>query len=76
MTKPKHPDLIPVESSAMKAVHYDQDTRDLHIEFPGGAVWLYPDVSAERGTAFMESASKGKYFANQIKPFHAGKKVS
>lgn len=76
MSKPKHLDLTPVESSAMSGLHYDPESRTLHVQFPKGDVWAYDDVSHERAESLMGAQSKGRYFSAQIKANHIGRKVS
>lgn len=73
--KAPHPPLKPVDSSAMKAAHYDTGAKTLFVQFNDGSVWAYDGVNLERGTAFEGSASKGRYLAGQIKPFHTARKV-
>jgi hypothetical protein len=71
----KRPALTPVESTAVKAYHYDQGTKKFTVEFKSGRTWEYDDVSLERATAFEGSMSKGRYFGDQIKPNHIGREV-
>ena len=72
--KPKNP-MTPVKSSAMTGYHIDHATGTLTIEFPSGDKWAYNHVTLERLTAFEGAASKGGYFAREIKPHHIGKQV-
>jgi hypothetical protein len=76
MTAKKHPDLTPVESTALSGLHYDQGSRTLHVQFPKGDVWAYDDVSLERAESLMGAQSKGRYFSDQIKGNHIGRKVT
>ena len=71
----RHPPLTPVKSSAMKAMHYDPETKALHVQFPSGDVYVYDDVSHERAFALEGSSSIGHYFGTEIKPHHLGRKV-
>lgn len=76
MTKaPPKSHLQPVASSAFSHAGYDPTTRKLSVRFNSGKTWEYDDVTLERGEAFLGSASKGRYFADQIKPNHIGREV-
>lgn len=75
-SKPKHPEMTPIHSSAISGYHYDQPTHALHIKFNSGKVYLVKDVSHERAMTFAESLSKGKYFNSQLKPFHIVEEVT
>lgn len=73
----KHPPLKPLESSALSAYHYDGETKTFYAQFSaGGPVWAYDDVDQMHGTQFEHAASKGSYFAKQIKSKHSGRKVT
>lgn len=69
------PKLTPVQSSALKAYHYDPHTSKLTVQFPSGKTWEYDDVSLERATAFEGAESKGRYFSREIKGNHIGREV-
>lgn len=73
-TAPK-PHLQPVDSSAFSHAGYDPATKVLTVRFNSGKTWEYDDVALERGESFMGSASKGRYFASQIKNNHIGREV-
>lgn len=66
----KHPEFTPVRSSAIDGFHYDPATRNLHLRFTSGKVYVAREVSLERVQAFSENLSKGRYFNDQIRPFH------
>jgi hypothetical protein len=59
-------EFTPVESSQFKAVAYDSASKKLRIQFKNGT-YEYDDVPAETHAALMSSASKGKYFIDNIK---------
>jgi len=73
------PSLIPVESSQIAAIGYDDAKRLLFIEFkafkakPGqpqkpNTTYEYQNVSPELFAALMAAESKGKFFGAEIKP--------
>lgn len=69
--------LHPVESSQIKAVGYDEETKTLAVTFNfGKALYQYPDVAPATYEAFRTSDSAGKFFGQHIKDlpfkkFHA-----
>lgn len=65
----------PVHSSNIKAIGYDPDTRELHVEFKGGGVFCYDGVSAAQHAALMAAPSHGAYLHAKIKTAHKCRKV-
>jgi len=58
---------IPVTSSNLSSVGYDQNSQTLEIEFNYGAVYQYFDVSQSEHEGLMNADSKGTYFNSNIK---------
>lgn len=71
----KHPEFTPIKSSMMSGVHYDPATRELTVQFSGGSVYRYDDVSAERVETMMGNKSPGGYFTASIKGLHPATKL-
>ena len=69
------PEMIPVESSNLAAVGYDEQLLELHVQFKNGAVWVYRAVPADVYQNMTTAPSKGRYFAQQIKPRFQGSKL-
>lgn len=69
--------LQPVESSKIKAIGYDPESKTLAVQFNyGAAVYHYPDVAPETHAAFVGNESVGKFFGVHIqelpfKKYHA-----
>ena len=59
-------EMIPVESSNLKAVGYDIDESILVIEFDSGAAYEYYDVPQYVYDELMAADSKGKYAHQNI----------
>lgn len=61
--------LTEVESSQVKAIGYDPETKTLAVTFPRGtgAIYHYPDVEPETHAAFIGAESIGKFFDANIK---------
>lgn len=62
--------LNPVESNQVKAIGYDPDTKTLAVTFTRGqgAIYHYPDITAETYEAFVCAESIGKFFGAHIQP--------
>jgi len=58
---------IPVESSNIASIGFDEDTNTLEIEFHNGGVYQYFDVPFAVYDGLIEANSKGQYLAQQIK---------
>lgn len=58
---------IPVNSSNIASIGYDEDSSTLEIEFDNGAVYQYFDVPFSIYDNLMGADSHGKYLAQNIK---------
>ena len=58
---------IPVVSSNLSRIRYDENTSTLEIEFLGGRVYQYFDVPAQVFEELRNADSHGKYFNAHIK---------
>ena len=66
------PQLIPVESTAVEAVGYDEERRELYVRFRGSdGTYVYAGVSPEKYRALGEADSIGGYVNREIKPHHS-----
>lgn len=66
---------IPVDSSNISSIGYDEDSSTLEIEFHSGAVYQYFDVPLNVYQGIMEAASKGLNLAQHIKGYYRFVKV-
>lgn len=66
---------IPVESSNISSIGFDEDSSTLEIEFHGGAVYQYFDVPFAVYEALLSSASKGQYYSQHVKGYYRFVKV-
>jgi hypothetical protein len=57
--------LIPVDSSAIRAIGYDGGT--LTVEFHTGRVYDHPDVPYSVFDDFMRASSKGAFYNQHIR---------
>ncbi len=60
-------DWIPVDSSMLARIRYDQDTMTLEVEFQGGRVYQHFDVPLQIFEGLRDADSHGKFFHAQIK---------
>ena len=60
---------VPVSSSNLISVGYEEETQTLEIEFKNGSVYQYSGVPLEEFNGFMNADSKGTYFHARIKHY-------
>lgn len=58
---------IPVSSSNLSRIRYDDSTRTLEIEFNGGRQYQYFDVPEQVFEGLRDADSHGSYFHEHIK---------
>lgn len=58
--------MIPVESSMVDSVGYDEETRCLQVVFNTSKVYCYEDVPPEIFQGLLEAESKGRYIRAYI----------
>ncbi|UPK82725.1 KTSC domain-containing protein [Proteus vulgaris] len=58
---------VPVSSSNLHSVGYDQATQTLEIAFHSGGVYQYLNVPPKIHQDLMNASSKGQYFDVNIK---------
>jgi KTSC domain len=66
---------IPVDSSNISSIGFDEGSNTLEIEFHSGAVYQYFDVPLNVYQGIMEAGSKGQYLAQHIKGYYRYTKV-
>ena len=59
--------MLPVESSMMTGVDYDDETCELDILFFSGKTYRYFDVPADIYARLLDAESKGEFFNEEIK---------
>lgn len=64
------------ESSSITRARYDPETRQLFVDLRKAAVsYRYTAVDMPLWVEFEQSTSKGKFFAERIRPLYVGIKV-
>jgi len=56
-----------VDSSAIRSMGYDPESRTLEVEFQSGSVYDYFGVSSRLWKSFQGAPSKGSFFAREIR---------
>lgn len=60
--------MRPVDSSNLKAIGYDPNTRELFVQMVrNDSVYKYADVSLNLFERFNDAESKGRFFVKEIK---------
>ena len=68
--------MVPVESTSIELVGYDEDARELYVRFLNrGRTYVYFDVPPEAYAALLDAPSKGRYLNFEIKPYHRYRRV-
>lgn len=69
--------LVPVENSSnVKAVGYNPQTREMRVQFIGGAIYAHADVSAIKHAEFVTSKSKGQHYHDNFRGKHDVRKLT
>lgn len=64
-----------VDSSNLKSVGYDPDSRTLEVEFRRGGIYQYYGVPARVYESLMSSGSHGRFLARHIKGVYGYSKI-
>jgi hypothetical protein len=67
---------IPVSSSSILSIGYDAEIQTLEIEFVGGGVYQYFDVTQATHQALMASDSLGRFVNTKVKEHYRYVRVS
>jgi hypothetical protein len=65
------PEMVPVDSTNIVRVGYDDGSQELYIEFDSGRTYIYSDVASTTYEELMAADSKGSYLNREIKPNYA-----
>lgn len=60
-------DMIPVESSNLESVGYDEINKQLYVRFLKGGLYFYSNVPVTIYSALMNASSHGEYFSRYIR---------
>jgi len=65
----------PVESSSVRSIGYDPETKVLQVEFTSGGLYEYYGVTQFAHDEFIASESKGSHFAVKIRACFESKRL-
>ncbi|MCC8376737.1 MULTISPECIES: KTSC domain-containing protein [Photorhabdus] len=65
---------VPVSSSNLHSVGYNQATKTLEIAFRDGGIYQYYGVPPQIHQGLMNAPSKGRYFHKHIKDVYSYRK--
>ena len=68
-------EMTPVTSSLLKAVAYDPEKEELHVELRKGGKYIYREVTLPVYKALLQADSPGHYFLTHIRGQYGFKKV-
>jgi len=60
-------DMVPVQSSNIKAIGHDEAAAELHVQFHNGGLFVFKGVGADVFGQFLTADSKGQFFHQNIK---------
>jgi KTSC domain-containing protein len=60
-----------IDSTAIKAIDYDDQRRDLFVRFVSGEEYLYHGVAEPLYFDFAAAPSKGRFFSEKIRDHYA-----
>ena len=66
---------IPVESSNLSRIRYEEDTRTLEVEFHGGRMYEYYDVPPAEFDGLLAAESHGSYFSEHIRDVYSYNRI-
>jgi lysyl-tRNA synthetase class 2 len=64
-----------VESSAIQDIRYDEERAKLFVTFNDGDEYVYVGVPGEVHRSFVDSDSKGRFFAYEIRDQYPYNKI-
>ena len=67
---------IPVLSTDLRSIGYDQSSETLEVEFRNESVYQYSSVPSNIYSALMAAESKGRYFNSEIRKRFRCMKIS
>lgn len=65
-------EMKPVTSSNISAIGFEAASALLHVQFTNGRTYEYQGVAAELFERFEAAESKGRFFAQEIRPKFTG----
>lgn len=67
--------LIPVHSSGVRAIGYEEERRVLYVQFIDGDLYEYDEVPASEVIDLFQAKSIGRFVNKRIKPRYEYRKI-
>lgn len=67
--------MVPVTSSNVMSVGYDDGTHELHVLFKGNRYYIYTNVPHDKFDEMLKAPSVGSYMNENIKKEHQFRRV-
>jgi hypothetical protein len=67
--------LVPVHSSGVRAVGYEEERRALYVQFIDGDLYEYDEVPASEVIDLFQAKSIGRFVNKRIKPLYRYRKL-
>lgn len=67
-------EMIPIDSSLIKALAYDEANQQLTVVFQKGGTYVYSEVPGRLVDWLLASSSKGRFFLKEIKGVYPSEK--
>lgn len=67
--------MVSVNSSNISQVGYDDETKELHVEFSSGGLYVYSGVPREVFEGLISSSSPGSYLHRQVKDVYSARRA-
>lgn len=68
-------EMVPVISSNIAKVGYDEGTKELFVQFTSGQVYKYKGVSSAAYAGLLGAESKGRHFHQHIRSTYTYERV-
>ena len=66
---------VPVQSTNIRSVGYDPETRTMQVQFSHGGLYSYSNVDPGVHQALVEAPSVGAHFTLNIRNNYAGERI-
>lgn len=71
----RHNPLVPIKSTDIQSMGYNEDEETLDVLFSSGKMWRYHRVGSLVGNACMESPAPSSYFKKHIKQHYRASQI-
>jgi hypothetical protein len=67
--------MTPVQSSNLSAIGYDDDKKEMHVQFKNGQTYVYAGVEPHHHRGLVGAESVGRHFAQHVTGKFAHRKI-